>query len=105
MTASPTKDGPVAGWMDVLDRIEEAVSQRLARTEEPAPSPEPPPSGRPLHTLDERLTRMQARLEIAEKDAREADDVLRAEAEAFQGWTEATATARRRLADWGQPEG
>ena len=100
MTASSTKDRPVAAWMEVLDQIEGAVGPRLAHTEEPAPSPEPTAVSRtPLHVLDERLARIQARLDRAEGDARETDEVLRVEAEAFQRWTETAATARRRLAD------
>ena len=53
-----------------------------------------------MQILDDRLAQMQGRLGEAEEDAREADQVLRTEGEAYQRWTEAMATARRGLADW-----
>jgi len=93
--------------MRVLDEIEGAVSRRLALVEEPraATADAAPPAPTPLQVLDDRLAQMQARLERAEQDARDADAVLLREAEAHRRWTEETATARRRLADRAQGVG
>jgi hypothetical protein len=102
MTAESTEGRPVAVWMQTLEAIEEALVQRLAATPEPpAPAGEPgPDDNAALLALDERLALLQARLEQAALDAAEADDVLRAEAEAHQRWTESMTAARRGLADW-----
>lgn len=98
------EDRPITAWMRVLDEIESSVSRRLALAEEPpaATADAGPPAPTPLQVLDDRLAQMQARLERAEQDARDADAVLHQEAEAHRRWAEQTATARRRLADRAQ---
>ena len=101
MTATRTEERPIAAWMQALDEIARAVHRRLAHVESVEASPEPgSPTSTPLQILDDRLAQMQARLGRAERDADEADQVLRTEGEAYQRWTEAMAAARRGLADW-----
>jgi hypothetical protein len=102
MTAELAEGRPITEWMHVLESIEEAVARRLAETPEPpAPGAEPDaPAKASLQALDEGLARMEGRLAQAERDAADADDVLRGEAEAYQRWTEGMTAARRRLADW-----
>ena len=93
------QDGPVTEWLRVLDDIEGVVVRRLAATEEPPPAADAPPAQTPLQARDERMSRMGARLDRAEHDAREADGVLHGEAEAHRRWAEEASAARRRLAD------
>ncbi len=101
------QERPITAWMRVLDEIESSVSRRLAQAEEPtaASANAGPPAPTPLQVLDDRLAQMQARLEQAEQDARDADAVLRQEADAHRRWTEQMATTRRRLADRAQGVG
>jgi chromosome segregation ATPase len=102
MAAESTEGRPVASWMQMLDQIEASLTNRLAQVQEPpAPAAEAGPSAKEsLQALDERLARMHARLEQAERDAAEADEALRTESEAHQRWTETMTAARRWLADW-----
>ncbi len=102
MTAELARGGRVAAWLRVLETLDEALARRLAEVEEPpAPIAEPMPAAKAsLQALDERLGRLQGRLEQAERDAAEADEPLRTEAEAYRRWTEGMTAARRRLADW-----
>jgi hypothetical protein len=102
MTAEATQGRSVAEWMRVLDEIEQSLAGRLAETPEPPPvhAPRETPSAAPLQALDGRLAQLQGRLDQAERDAAEAEVVLRSEAEAHQQWTDRMMAARRRLADW-----
>ncbi len=99
--SSPTA-GPAAGlsWMQVLDRIEEALAQSLARATLPeaaAPGAGPPGGNveASLRALDERLAQVQACLARAEQGAAEADALLAAEAAALRGWLEALGEGRK----------
>ena len=100
--ASPTESRPIAGWMETLEHIDEAIRRRLSQVEEPAsPASETGlPAVSPLQILDERASQMRSRLDRAERETAEVDAALRTESEAYQRWTENTTAARRRLADW-----
>jgi chromosome segregation ATPase len=102
MTADAGEGRRLAAWLQALDFMDEVLARRLAETQEPpTPADDAGPAVQAsLQTLDERLQQMQTRLEQAERDAAEADAVLRTEAEVYQDWTESTTAARRRLADW-----
>ncbi len=102
MTASSTEAQPITAWLQVLDQIESAVGRWLAQVEAPAKVEEDagPTANAPLQILDERLTQIRARLDRAERDAREVDAALQTEAEVYQHWAESMTAARRRLADW-----
>ena len=102
MTAQTAQGRPIAAWMQVLDTMEEALARRLAEVAEPpAPFGDAGPSAKmTLQTVDERMQRIQTRLDQAERDAAEADEPLRIEAEAHRRWTARMTGARRRLADW-----
>jgi hypothetical protein len=87
--------------MQVLDRIEQALAESLARATLPADDPPAPPAGAAeaaLAALDGRLAEMEACLERAEREAAGADAPLAAEAEALRGWLTALAATRQKLA-------
>ncbi len=96
MTAAPTEGRPIAAWMQTLEFIEVALARRLAEVgESPDPSADAGPSAKAsLQTLDEKVRRMQARLDQAERDAAEADEPLRTESEAYRRWTETMTAAQ-----------
>ena len=101
MTAESTETRPIAAWMQVLEQIESTLAQQMASVDEgESPGEARPRASTPLHVLDERLTKMQARLDQAERDAALTDAALRAEGEAYQRWTESMTATRRRLSDW-----
>ena len=102
MTAEPAEGRPIAAWMQMLEFIDAALARRLAEVEEPPGPADGAGSSAQgsLQALDERVRRMQARLDQAGRDAAEADEPLRTESEAYQRWTESMTAARRRLADW-----
>ena len=86
----------------VLDRIDATLEESLARVHAPESPPEAPapfdPS--PLHSLDERLARMQACLERAQQNADEADALLVGEIEGQRQWFASIGQSRQRLQDW-----
>jgi hypothetical protein len=93
--------------MQVLDRIEQALAESLARAALPADEPALPPAGAAdaaLGALDGRLAEMEACLERAEREAAGADAPLAAEAEALRGWLAALAATRQQLAGQGGTE-
>src|SRR5262249_43086161 len=88
-------------WMEVLDRMESALAEAMARTPELEAVPQPEPGAPPesLDRLEERLASMQERLEATERDARAAEEALAAEADAAAAWVRSMAEARRALAE------
>ena len=98
----PAEPAPGVSWMQVLDRIEQALAESLVRAALPADGPTAPPTGAAeaaLGALDGRLAEMEACLERAEREAAGADALLAAEAEALRGWLAALAATRQRLAE------
>jgi hypothetical protein len=88
--------------MQVLERIEQALAESLARAALPDEGqPAAPPAGAAeaaLSALDGRLAEMEGCLERAEREAAGADAVLAAEAEGLRGWLAALAATRQKLA-------
>ena len=67
MTAEPAEGRPIAAWMQMLEFIDAALARRLAEVEErPGPADGAGSSAQgSLQALDERVRRMQARLDQA----------------------------------------
>jgi hypothetical protein len=90
-------------WTRVLDRITDTLDESLRLAAEPGGEPAAEGAAeRPLQLLDERLARLRARLDQAERNAADADAVLQTEADALQRWLDAFAAARQHLADRAQ---
>lgn len=105
----PAEPAPGVSWMQVLDRIELALAESLARAALPeGGQPPAPPAGAAeaaLSALDGRLAEMEACLERAEAEAAGADALLAAEAEALRGWLATLAATRQKLAGQADQEG
>jgi hypothetical protein len=88
-------------WTAVLGQMQTTLGQSLEEAVEPrlAPPPEMSEVPGPLQALDERLAQLQACLERAEQNARAADAVLEAEAQAMQRWLESMRQAGQQLAE------
>src|SRR4051812_43563561 len=96
---STPESRPLLVWMEVLDRIEAALGQVLARTPEPAP-PAPPPEreGEPpaaWQPLDRSLGALDACLERIQREAAEVDACLEKECQGLEGWLKALAGIQR----------
>ena len=90
--------------LDLLDRIEQALAESLARAALPNEGPAAGAAGAAeaaLAALDGRLAQMEGCLERAEQEAAGADALLAAEAEALRGWLATLAATRQRLAEPG----
>ena len=97
----PAEPAPGVSWMQVLERIEQALAESLARAALPTDEPAATPVGAAeaaLAALGGRLAEMEACLERAEREAAGADAPLAAEAEALRGWLAALAVTRQKLA-------
>lgn len=91
---------PNSPWLDVLDRIDQAILHFLTRTPElPAPAAKKAQAA-PLAQIDERLARWQARLVQAEQEACEAEESLAAEQDALEQCRAGLARIREVLAGW-----
>jgi hypothetical protein len=97
----PAEPAPAVSWMQVLDRIEQALAESLARAALPDEGPAAGAAEAALAALDGRLAQMEGCLERAEREAAGADALLAAEAEALRGWLAALAATRQRLAEPG----
>jgi hypothetical protein len=101
----PAEPAPAVSWMQVLDRIEQALAESLARAALPEEGAAAgPPAGAAeaaLAALDGRLAQMEGCLERAEGEAAGADALLAAEAEGLRGWLAALTATRQRLAEQG----
>jgi hypothetical protein len=99
---SSTANGRPDTWMEVLDQMETALAEALARTPEVAVGPAPAEAGPHFESLDhleQRLAQMQEGLERTERDAQAAEAALQSEAETAGQWVLAMADARRKLAE------
>ena len=92
---------PLADGMQVLDRIEQALTESLARM----PSLEPPVASTAsaeasptLAALAKHLAHLQERLDRAEQQAAQADIALAAEAGAVDEWHKRAAEVWKRWA-------
>jgi hypothetical protein len=98
MTADPGEARPAAAWE--LGRIEAALAGWLTRAGEPAATPPPAAGGAAgdaLRRPDERLARLQARLDETQRQADAADAELAAADDALRRWLDGLAAVRRRL--------
>ena len=91
---------PVEAWMAVLDRIEEAVKQSLARAADPPAPPMPPPGPDPTQRLAQRLASWETSLARIEEEATAASRDFNAEEEALVEWKAALAKLRQQSAEW-----
>ena len=91
---------PVEAWMAVLDRIEEAVGQSLARAVDPPATPMPPAGPDPTERLAQRLVSWEASLARIEDEARAASRDFNAEEEAIVEWKTALAQLRQQASEW-----
>jgi hypothetical protein len=91
MPTVPAQPGAVVAWMEVLDRIEQALAESLARAaalDRPAEA-----SGGAVHAvrlalevLGERQARLQAILDRAGQEAGQADAVLAGAMAGLEKW-------------------
>lgn len=88
---------PMAAWMQVLGQIEEVLAKTLDQWPEPE-TPEPSGTAAELRPPDGRFARLQACLDQAGRDAAEVEALLAAELRAVEGWLEAAAGVRQKLA-------
>ncbi len=103
MPTAAAQPGPVGAWMEVLDRIEQALAESLARAaalDVPAEAP-----GGTVHVvklalevLDERQARLQAILDRAEQQAGEADAALAGAIAGFEKWLQESRAAGEKTA-------
>jgi hypothetical protein len=104
MSTDTAEARDVEAWMRVLDRIQATLERSLALTPELGPvaagASVADAARQPLQRLDERLARLQARLDEAEQSAAQADVLLGKEAEALEHWLAGHAANRPQLADW-----
>src|SRR5690349_18354390 len=101
MTSEAVNEGRPMAWLAVLEQMRATLgrSLELAVEPEPVPPPEGGAAAAALQALDERLARLQGCLERAEQNARAADAVLEAEAQAMRRWLEAMRLSGSRLAE------
>jgi hypothetical protein len=95
-----------AGWLRMLDQVEATLTRSLAGAGELEAPASPSATGAAeatLRRLDERLAAAQARLDAAGRQVDAVDAELGAEADAFRGWIDGLATARKRLTEWATP--
>jgi hypothetical protein len=86
------------GWADVLASLENTLNHWLARSVEPPPEPAPPPTAAtPLRLFEERLDRLQASLDRAERNSEQALAPITAEIEALRQWLGTLSTVRANL--------
>jgi hypothetical protein len=87
MSMSTPQNHTFTGWADVLASLENTLNHWLDRSTEPPPEPVPPQAtDMPLQLFEERLDRLQASLDRAERNAEQALSPLTAEIEALQQW-------------------
>jgi hypothetical protein len=101
-TLSP-QPPPVVAWMEVLDRIEQALTESLARATVPETDSEPPGEAGhavklALDVLAQRQGRLQAILERAEQETGRTDAALQAAAEDLERWRQEGRAAREKPA-------
>jgi hypothetical protein len=106
--ASVPPQPPLVAWMEVLDRIEQAVQESLARAAGPEPPPETPGGAShvaklALEVLTARQDRLQAILDRAGQDAARADAALTGEVEEVERWLLEGCAVRERLGELGHP--
>src|SRR5262249_2315072 len=102
---SVSEPRPVLAWMEMLGRIRGGLGESLGPVpeDEAAAGSEAAPEEAPLRRRDERLARLQARLDQAERDAAAADALLAAEADALKRWSDSMAVAHQRLVEQAAP--
>ncbi len=94
-------DRPVQAWMAVLDRIEEAVRQSLARAADPPEPARAPPAGpSPVERLAGRLGRWGDGLSRLEAEAEAAARELDADEEALAAWADELRAVRAEGEAW-----
>jgi hypothetical protein len=89
--------------MEVLDRIEQALKESLARAEPPQSRPETPGEAtqavkQALDQLAERQGRLQTVLDRAGEDASRAETALTVEVEDLERWMREGCAVRERVA-------
>jgi hypothetical protein len=82
----PTPPDVPPAWREVLDHIDRALAESLARLAEPAQAPAAPSAGVPLDGLDARLAALQERLDRVGQDAARAEANLGAELAVLERW-------------------
>jgi hypothetical protein len=90
----PAKD---PAWREVLDQIDRALQELLARANEPQPAPPPPDRPAP-DPLGPRLAALEARLEQVSQEAAGACTEIGEAVEALEGWLREVAALRHRPA-------
>ncbi len=90
MPTDPPRSGLVA-WREVLDRIDQALTESLARTAAPQMPPDSSAAAThavmlALEQLADRQARLQAILDRAAQDAARAEAALAGEAEDLERW-------------------
>src|SRR5262249_48524313 len=108
-------DRPIA-WAGVLDQVDETLRRTAAAAAEReqaisslCPSSEALEEGmarwqQRLTSLERQMQGWPASLQQAEKESKEADEVLNAGEEALHRWLSAAQALERRLAKWVMPE-
>jgi hypothetical protein len=87
MSTTPHESRPFTGWAEVLASLENTLNHWLEHSVEPPPEPVPSPAAAmPLQLFEERLDRLQASLDRAEKNAEQALSPLTAEIETLRQW-------------------
>jgi hypothetical protein len=87
MSVTTHESRQFTGWAEVLASLENTLNHWLARSDEPPTDPVPSPAAAmPLQLFEERLDRLQASLDRAEKNAEQALSPLTAEIETLRQW-------------------
>jgi hypothetical protein len=99
MSTDTPKARALTGWSETFAAFERNLNEWLARAVEVPSEPAPPSVPMPAQLFEERLQRLQAYLDRAERNAEQALAPLTSEIQALRQWLEALNMARAKLVE------